>query len=390
MRGHIRKRSKNSYTIVLDVGKDPATGRRKQQWLSVRGTKKDAERKLAELANQLDTGGFVKPTRLTIADFLSQWLRDYAQTSVRARTFLRYQQIVERHLIPHMGRIPLTELRPQHIQAMYAQSLAARLDGKPGGLSPRTLLQHHRVLSEALSHAVQWGLASRNVAKAVDAPRYDRTEIATMDADDVHRLLSEAHGTMYYSLIHLAVFTGLRRGELLGLRWKDVDLDLADLSVSQVLHRLPGKRTVFAEPKTQKARRVVALSPTAILTLRAHRERQEADRESVGRIPAADDLVFSQPDGSPILPDTVTHAFYRIAEKAGLKGFTFHDLRHTHASLMLSQGIHPKVVQERLGHATISTTLDIYSHVAPHIQTQAALQFEEALSGVPKHSVGVG
>jgi len=385
VRGHLTKRSPNSWTMVLEFGRDPATGKRRQQWTTVKGPRPDAERKLAELLHQVDTGAFVKPTKLTLSAFLEQWLRDYAATNVRPRTFEGYRTVVRSQLVPKLGHIALAELRPAHLQAYYAKALTeGRVDGKPGGLSARSVLHHHRVLSEALSHAVKWGLVTRNVAKAVDPPRPERVEMNALDADGVWRLLEAAQGTPYHPMLHLAIYTGMRRSEILGLRWMDVDFRMATISVVQVMHRLRGGRIVFQEPKTQKGRRLVDLSPTAVLALRAHHERQEAKQDMLGLALAGSDLVFSQPDGSPSLPDTLSHAFAKIAARAGLPGVRLHDLRHTHATLMLRQGVHPKVVQERLGHSTIGVTLDTYSHVTPGLQRAAAMTFDRELEGSPE------
>ena len=381
MRGHITKRSKNSWSIVLDQGRDPTTGKRRQQWISVKGTKKDAERRLTELLGQVDTGRYVKPTKTTVAEFLRQWLRDYVATNVRPRTAEGYQMVVEHHLIPSLGNVALAQLQPSHLQEHYAKALKeGRIDGKEGGLSARSVLHHHRILSEALSHAVRWGLVGRNVAQAVNPPRPEHREMQTLDNDGVRNLLEAARNTVYYPLLHLAIYTGLRRSEILGLRWKDVDLDMATLSVVQVLHHLRDGRTVFQEPKTAKGRRMVALSPMAVLALRGHRERQEAERLLLGIPLASEASVFSHPDGSPFLPDSVTHAFAKIARRAGLQGIRLHDLRHTHASLMLRQGVHPKIVSERLGHSTISITLDTYSHVLPGLQEAAAQRFDDDIA----------
>jgi len=381
MRGHIRKRSKNSWSIVLDLSRDPATGKRRQQWVSVKGPKKQAERRLAELLQQAETGGFVKPSRLTVGEFLHQWLRDYAATHVRPSTLEGYQGVVKRHLIPDLGNIALAQLQPQHVQDYYASKLAnGRSDGEPGGLSPRSVSGHHRILRQALSHAVKWGLLARNVVEAVTPPRFTPKEFRTLDADGVRTLLEAAKTTDYYSLIYVAVHTGLRRSELLGLRWRDLDLDLLSLSVVQVLHRLNGSRLVFMEPKTGKSRRTVALTPSCAIVLRHHGEEQEATRAFLGHTLSDEDLVFSKADGAPLVPDVVSHMFAKIARRAGLKGVRFHDLRHTHATLMLKQGIHPKIVSERLGHANIQMTLDTYSHVLPGLQEAAARKFDEWLS----------
>lgn len=379
MRGQLRKRGKNSWSVVLYMGRDTDTRKKMYQWHSVKGTKKDAERKLSELLHQLDSGGFVKPSKLTVGEFLRQLQRDYVTSSVRPETAQGYAQKIDRHIIPSLGRIPLAQLKPSHLQAFYNKSLeSGRLDGH-GGLSAQTIIHINRILSDALSHAVKWGLVARNVAQAVDPPRSAHKEMQTLDSEGVRKLLDASQGTVYHPLIHLAVYTGMRRSELLGLRWRDVDLDMATLSITQVMHHLNDGRTIFQEPKSQKGKRQIALSPSAVLALRDHKQQQELARLLTGVPLKADDLVFSHPDGSPLLPNSVTHAFIKVIRRAGLNGIRLHDLRHTHATLMLRQGIHPKIVQERLGHATISITLDTYSHVTPGLQQAAALRFEEGL-----------
>jgi len=379
MRGHIVKRYRGSYTIVLNLGVDPSTGRRRQQWVSVRGTKKDAERKLAELLHQLDTGTFIKPGRVTVSEFLERWLKDYVWPNLSPRTAEGYEHIIRQHLMPGIGNMLLTQLKPEHIQHYYKEKLTkGRCDGK-GGLSPRTVRHHHVTLHTALEGAVRWGLLARNVADAVSAPRYQRSEVHTLDEGEVRLIVETARGTPYYALFYLALFTGMRRSELLALRWEDVDLVFSQVSVTRTLHRLRDSSIVFRGPKSGKGRRLVALPPSAAVALKGHREEQETMGTLLGRTLGDGDLVFSQPDGGPLLPDTVTQAWVRLVRRVGLRGIRLHDARHTHASLLLKQGVHPKIVQERLGHSSIQITLDTYSHVAPGLQEAAAVRFDEWL-----------
>ena len=379
MRGHIKQRSKGSWSIVLDLGRDPSTGKRKQQWVTVRGTKKEAEKKLSELQHQLNTGEFVKSSKLTVREFLTQWFQDYVKTNARAATAEGYKIIVERHLIPSLGGIALAQLQPSHIQGYYARALReGRCDGK-GGLAARTVVHHHRVLREALSHAVKWGLVGRNVADAVDPPRAVNKEMKALDSAGVLQLLDAARGTIYFPLINLATFTGMRRSELLGLRWLDLNLSRGTVSIAQVLHCLPGGRIVFEQPKTARSKRLVRLSQETTLALRAYRDTVEADLEQVGDSISGERLLFSQINGAPLLPNMVTHAFAKIIRRACLGGFTFHSLRHTHASIMLQQGVSSKTVAERLGHSTVVITLDTYSHLTPGVKEDAVDRFEEAL-----------
>ena len=379
MRGHIVKRGKDSYTIVLSMGYDPVTGKYKQQWVSVKGTKKDAEHKLAEMLHQIDTGGFVKPGKVTVAEFLERWLDEYVRPNLAPRTTEGYEHIIRRHIIPRLGSILLTQLKSDHLQKYYADlQTKGRLGGK-SGLSPRTVRYVHVTLHAACKSAVRWGLLSRNPADTVDPPRHEQHEMHILDEPQVKALLEAARSTPYYALFYLALYTGMRRSELLALRWCDIDLILGEVSVARSLHRLKDGRIVFGSPKTAKGRRMIALPPTASVVLRNHREQQKAIFAILGRPLEESDLVFCQTDGHPTLPDTVTHAWIKLVRRVGLEHIRLHDLRHTHASLMLKQGIHPKIVQERLGHASIGITLDTYSHVVPGLQAAAAARFDQGL-----------
>jgi integrase len=380
MRGHIVKRYKNSYSIVLNLGIDSSTGKRKQQWISVKGTKKEAEKRLAEILHQLDTGTFMKPGKTTLAEYLDRWLKEYVWSNLAPRTAEGYEHIVRRHLIPGLGDIPLTQLKPEHLQRYYSEKLSGGRCDRKGGLSPKTVRHHHATLHDALENAMKWGLLSRNPVDAVNPPRYQRPEWHTLSEDDIHTLLEAAKATPYYALFYLALFTGMRRSELLALRWCDVDLLLCQVHVTRTLHHLRNGEIVFRAPKTAKGRRMVSLSPSTALVLREHREKQEATRAMLGIPPKDDDLLFSDLNGKPLLPDTITHAWIKLVRRTGLAGIRLHDARHSHASLMLKAGTHPKIVQERLGHASIQITLDTYSHVAPGLQEAAATRFDELVT----------
>lgn len=379
MKGHIRQRSKGSWTLWVDLGRDPETGKRRQQTLTVRGAKRDAERELRDLLHSLEVGSYVKSSRITLGQWLEQWCQSYVAMHCSARTAESYQSEVRRHLTPFLGRILLTQLQPQHLQNYYSQALTkGRTDGK-GGLAARTVQYHHRILSEALSHAVKMGLLGRNIAKAVDPPRVERKNMATLVLEDIPKFLEATQGTPYYILFYTALYTGMRLGELLGLRWCDIDLDMASLSVVQALYKRSGV-CKMVEPKSSGSRRRIALSPSLVLTLRQYRVDQQVQRILIGEPMADSDLVFSHPGGKPLDPGVVSHTFAKVLRKAGLPHIRFHDLRHTHATLLLKAGIHPKIVSERLGHANIGITLDTYSHVLPGLQERAAESFDEMLA----------
>jgi integrase len=374
MRGHITKRGHDSYSIVINLGIDPVTGKRKQQWISVKGTKKDAEKRLAELLNQIDTGSYIKPTKTTLAEYLERWLKDYVWPNLAPRTAEGYEHIMYHHINQVLGNLVLNKLKPEHLQRYYSEKLSS-------GLSAQTIRHHHTALHKALQTAVEWGLLARNVADAVSPPRAQHTEIQTWSEDDVTYFLEATKGSHYYTLFYTALFTGMRRSEYLALRWSDLDLILCQAYVNRSLHILKGGKVIYRSPKTAKGRRMIALSPSMASVFREHLEKTKLERSMLGIPLKDDDLVFCKSDGKPLLPNTVTHAWIKLVQRTGLKPIRLHDARHTHASLMLKQGAHPKVVQERLGHAGIQITLDTYSHITPGLQEAAAKRFDDVLNG---------
>jgi integrase len=380
-RGSIEQRSPGTWSIRIELPPDPTNGKRRQKRMTFRGTKRQAEKRLSELLHQLDTGNYTNPGKVTLGDFLMRWLRDYAESGVRPTTLEGYRVIVEKHLIPGLGNMQLAQLQPAHIQAYYARALKeGNRKDKGQGLSARTVHAHHRLLKEALGHAVKWGLVSRNVAESVDPPRYSKKEMNALDMEGVERVLAVFTGSKYYPLVHLAIFSGLRRSELLGLRWKDLDLNNGSLTVNQVMHVLAGGKVIFQEPKTSRSKRTVTLGPLAMLIIKGHRERIEAIRDSLGVPLTENDLVFAQPGGERVTPHTVSETFLRKMRKAGIEGVRFHDLRHSHVSLMIRQGVYPKTISDRIGHSTISTTMDVYGHLFSDTQREAALKFEEGFT----------
>ena len=376
MKGHIYKRAQDSWTIVYDLPTDSITGKRRQKSQTIKGTKRVAERALREILVSLEQGSYVKPNKLTLGELLRQWLKDYASMNTTDRTQESYTSIIERHLIPALGRVSLVDLQAQHIQGYYADKLSkGRVDGK-GGLSARSVVYHHRILSKALDYAVNMGLAVRNVAKVIKPPRVARVTMKTLSQEEVTGFLDVAKETDYYVYFATLLYTGLRRGELLALRWRNLDLDNDTLTVVETAYMLGNGKYMIKEPKTAQSRRSVILPVSLVELFKVYRVDQELLRIQLGISLNADDFVFIRPDGSPIYPNAITLAFRRIIKRAGLKDIRIHDLRHTHATLLLKAGVHPKVVSERLGHASIGITLDIYSHVLPGLQEAAAEKFD--------------
>ncbi len=373
MRGQIRKRGK-SWSVIVYLGRNPETGKKQRKWYT-HATRREAEAQLAQLLVQVQAGGGVPPTRLRAGDYLEQWLRDYAVGALAPSTLMSYTRIIHRHLIPGLGKVPLARLTAQAIQ-WYVSQASNR------GLSSTTALYHYRVLHEALQHAVRWGVLIRNPADFVDPPRRRRLEMRVWDEEQVRLFLAEAkRSSPHYSLYLAAVLTGMRQGELLALRWKDVNFAQAIASIQQTFYRLNGK-LIFREPKTAKARRTVALSPALIEELHRHRDAQTRNRDLWGPEYEDRDLVFCQSNGKPLhAHNLVERDFKRLIQRTGLPRIRFHDLRHSHATHLLRAGVHPKVVQERLGHSTPAFTLAVYSHVLPGIQEEAARIVEARLLG---------
>ncbi len=377
MRGSIRKRGR-TWTYVLDLGQDTG-GRRRQKWVGGFATKRQAESALTEVLERVRTGGYRDAGRTTVAEYLEQWLTGHAP-AVRLTTAKSYANTLRHHVIPRIGHLRLTALEPRHVSTLIADLLATgRMLGE-GGLSPRSVQYAHKILSHALSDAVKWGLLSRNPAALVDSPRVPRKEMQVWTPEQVRAFLGLVNGDRLFAMWMLFVSTGMRRGEVLGLRWADIDFDRGRLAVRQNLVEVEYE-LVMSEPKTAKSRRVVSLDPYTVNVLAGHRQAQLTECRALGVV--SDErwaqLVFTQPDGRPCQPQNVSQAFENIVRRSGLPQIRLHDLRHTAATVALNVGIHPKVVSERLGHANIGITLDTYSHVVQGLQDAAAVELGRAI-----------
>jgi integrase len=376
----VRRRGRNSWEITVELGRDPLTGRRRRLSQTIRGTRRDAEAVRVHLLHRIATGVDLEPTRLTVGTYLERWL-EAVRPNLAPTTRRGYEGLLRHQVIPYIGDIPVSKLRPLHVQQLYARLREeGRADGK-GGLAPRTLLHVHRVLSEALGQAVRWQIMARNVCQAVEAPQPRRPEMRALPPEEVRRLLelAKAADNTYSDAVILALHTGLRLGELLALQWEDVDLERGTVSVRRTLENVSG--IAFREPKTAKGRRVVPVGPTVVERLRRRRRQQLEECLAAGPSWQDRGLVFTSSDGGILSGFALRRAFYRLLSKAGLPRVRFHDLRHTHASLLLTRGVHPKVVSERLGHATVGITLDTYSHVLPTLQEEAARDLDAWLTG---------
>jgi integrase len=331
-------------------------------------------RRLTQALHACQQGLLPPPERETLGRFLLRFLEDVARPSLRPTTYEAYERLARLHILPQLGQLRLARLTAQELQSLYARLLEK-------GLSPKTVALAHAFLHRVLGQAVRWGLLAQNPADAAEPPRAQRPPARALTPEEAGRLLEAARSDRLYALYVLAVTCGLRQAELLGLRWKDVDLEEATLAVRQRLYRVKG-RWVVSEPKTARGRRLVTLPALAVQALRQLEERLRA-----GELWEENGLVFANQLGRPIeKQNLLRRSFWPLLERAGLPRIRFHDLRHTAASLLLSQGVHPKVVQERLGHATIAITMDTYSHVMPSLQREAAARLDSLLGdGADSH-----
>lgn len=380
--GHIRQRSPGSWEIRYSLGRDAASGRHRVATATVKGDRRAAEKELRRLLRSLDEGAHVDPTRMTVRQWLDRWL-EAVREEVSPKSHERYAEIVRNFLAPELGALPIVKLSPPHIQSAYGKwATSGRRDGKPGGLSPRTRRHIHRILKSALGRAVEQQVIVRNPADAFKKrlPKVERRQLATLNADQAGQLLRAIKHTRVYWPALLALATGVRRGEALALRWRSVDLDRGVISIVESLEQAHGGLR-FKSPKTDKAR-AVTLPAFAIEELRRLKREQAEQLLAFGIRQTGETLVCGRADGEPLQPRSLTHEFSRlVARQKDLPRVRYHDLRHSHATQLLEAGVHPKVAQERLGHSTITTTLDLYSHVSGTMQEDAAQRLDRALGG---------
>jgi integrase len=375
MKGHIKERSPGRWAIVLSLT-DPATGERKLKWHSFKGNKRGAQDECARLIADMRRGTYIEPSKETLDKFLDRWL-DHIKSQVSPKTYERYAGLINQNIKPLLGAVILTKLKAVQISQAYAKALAGgRRDAKEGGLAPRTVGHMHRVLRHALSQAVRWEELARNPADAVDPPKIEWKPLQTYDLPQTADVVEYFRNRTLYIPVLLAALCGLRRGEICALRWKHVDLSTGQLSVVESLEQTrAGLR--FKSPKSGKGR-TVALQQTVIDELRAYRAKRAQEMLRLGVGLSDDDLVITHEDGSQVTPIYVSQQWGRLIAKTKLARLRFHDLRHAHATHLLGNGVHPKIASERLGHSKVGITLDLYSHVIPGMQADAAATVDAA------------
>jgi integrase len=381
MKGHIFQRSPGTWTIVFDVGRivDPKTGRfkRKQQWESVRGTKKDAQRRLTEKLHNFHQGQVVMPSKLSLAQWLDEWMESAIKPHKRLRTYETYKSVINRHLTPALGHYRLCDLRASHLQAYYQGSQ----------LSKSTLQQHHTILFSSIKAAQKQDMLPRNVADLViGKPRakegHEDAQYHCWNADEAKTFLNiaKAAGPQSAAFYVLALDSGARKAELGGLKWEDVNFERRAITVSRQLVKV-SQPPLFGPPKNGRPR-IIDLDEKTFDFLRRHKSNQAAHRLLLGTSYHDYGLVFAREFGDPLTINNIgQREFKRLTQKAGVRPIKFHGLRHTCATLLLQAGTSAKVVQERLGHKRIEITLNVYTHVLPSMQQEAASKLSKLLHG---------
>ncbi len=365
MTGHIRKRKTQngtSWQVVLDKGID-VNGKRIREYITVNGSKRQAQDELAKRISEYNSGSYIESSKITVKMLIDQWLTVYAVPQLATSTVSGYKVNFDKHTIPYIGNIEVQKLSAVEIQHMYSKL-------EEIGLSPRSIRYVHTTLREVLQYAYKMRIISVNMADFVSAPKQSKYKAEVYNTDEVAKLLSCAKQTDLELPLMLDLETGLRRGELLALKWSDIDWEARTLTVERNLVCINGKHQ-FGSPKTKSGNRKLLLSESLIEKLRQHRVRQNEIRLQLGSTYQNNDLICCRDDGSPFHTGSFSHKFANFLKKHGLKHIRLHDIRHTNATLMLENGIPAKIASERLGHSGIAITLDTYSHVSPKMQKDA-------------------
>jgi len=373
MKGHIRERSPGHWAIVIDV-RDPATGKRKRRWHSFAGTKRQAQVECARLISEAQSGVAVDPSRATLEAYLDRFQSDWVAVHVSARTGERYRQLLD-HVRRHLGNRQIQKLRPADLAALYATLSRS-------GMAPRTINHVHSVVFQALKQAKAWGIIRDNVAETVKPPPVPEQELPILQPDRACELLEALRGHPFYLIAALALATGMRRNEILALRWQDVDLDTGRLRVELSLEETRAHGIRFKAPKTRNGRRTISLPAHIVAELRAHWRQQQEHRLAFGMGKAPPDSpVLATLDGCWQSPNAITKSWPRAMAAVGVPGVTLHSLRHTHASMLIASGMDVLTISRRLGHGSPTITLRVYGHLIHGTDDRAAQIMEAAFGG---------
>lgn len=401
--GQLIQKGERLWLVRLFQGRDTETGKRKYINKTIHGTKKEAQAYLNKALHEKDLGTFIEPSKQTLDSYLDQWEETAAKPRLRERTYNDYKLLLLRYVRPELGKKQLFLITPLEIQTLYSSM-------QQKGLSARTIRYTHAVLHSAFKQAQRWRIIALNPTEMVELPKNQRREMTALSSSEANKFLKAAEGNDYYALFLLAITTGMRPGEYLGLKWSDINLDAGSISIQRSLVTQEHTTEIFSEPKTARSRRTISISSMVIKVLKEHREKliqarwkylSDEKKKQEKKIEAGEitepeeirdrwtefDLVFPDSEGGPMdLANFVKRHFKEVVKRAELTGkkLRLYDLRHSCATILLEAGENPKIVSERLGHASIVLTLDTYSHVLPDMQQKAAEKVESLIFGTPK------
>ncbi|MFL0196956.1 tyrosine recombinase XerC [Clostridium sp. WILCCON 0269] len=392
MAGSIEKRGENSYRLIVSGGRS-GDGKRKKYTKTIKidgkteaEKKRKAEKELAKFIAEVENNSFIEPSKLTLKGFAEKWLKDYAEKNLAPKTLFRYKEIINSRIIPALGHLKLDKIKPLHLLEFYnnLQEDGIRKDGKPGGLSAETIKYHHRILHVIFGTAVKWQLLNNNPADKVDPPKVKKNEADFYNEDEVQQLIYELDKTSenefkYKVAIILTLTSGMRLGELTGLKWGNIDFDKNTVYIVQSSQYLPDKGTFIKEPKNNTSIRTITLPEPAMNLLKKHKIHEDEKRLECGTLWNDTGFVFTQWNGNPMYPSTPSKWFKKFLEKHNLRVITFHQLRHTSASLLINENMNIRAISKRLGHSNASTTLNIYTHALKSADEIAAVKLENII-----------
>ncbi|MDF2854245.1 MAG: integrase [Neobacillus sp.] len=380
MKGYIRKRgTKWAYTV--DIGKDPLTGKRKQKSRSGFKTKKEAQAALAELVNTVEKGNYHEPQKRRFKEFAIEYFENSYKNKVKKSSYETDFHVINTHLIPFFGEMDLNDIDQFLIHKFYSQKIEQ-------GLSSAYIHKMHNIISLLLQVAHKWEILRKDIIGMVEPPRVVKKEINVWNIEQINTLLEIAKHSRYFPIFYLAAYTGMRKGEILGLTWNDVDFDEKMIYIKRTLYKVKSGY-LLQEPKTQSSNRSIYMDDDIIKVLKNQKEMQDEERMKYDGVYKEHQMVFAQETGEFVSPSSANTMLGRFVVRAGLPPIRFHDLRHTHATILLQMGVNPKIVAERLGHSSVHTTLDTYSHVLPGMKKELSELFSLAMKSGQIVSKGV-